>query len=90
MRWEQVVTHEDAYASLVRSQHRRQAVDRRRRLRLVWRGLTTPLFLLGVLVAGWAVVTFDSPDIQAVRVSVGIGLMVPFLATFDLLGEARR
>ena len=90
MKWSEVVTHDDAYASLVRSQHRREVVEIRRRRRLRWRGLLFMPFLLGLGLLGWAATSYDDPNLQAWKVIVGMALIVPMLATFDWLGEARR
>lgn len=89
MKWQDIVTPDDAYASLVRSQHRREAVARARaRRRQARRALLLPA-LLGAGLLAWAVVSFDDPNVQALKIGIGVLLVVPLLATFDLLGERR-
>jgi hypothetical protein len=90
MNWQQVVTHDDAYASLVRAHHRREVAARRKQLRRRARWLLAVPALAGAAILGWAVVTMDAPSYQAAKVVLGTSLIVPWLATFDLLGEAQR
>ena len=87
MNWQQIVTHDDAYASLVRAQHRREVAALRKRQRHIARWILAPIALAGCALLGWAIVSFDPPQLQMVKVIVGTALIVPWLATFDLLGE---
>jgi hypothetical protein len=90
MNWQQVVTHDDAYASLVRAHHRREIVAARKRRRRIARLTFAPFGLAGAAMLAWAIVTFDPPTMQAAKVVLGTALVLPWLATFDVLGQVPR
>ena len=90
MRWDEIVTHDDAYASLVRAQNRRELTELRRRRRMrARRALLLPA-LVGLALLGWAVFTFDDPTLQMLKIVAGMLLVLPWMATYDWLGEATR
>lgn len=92
MRWSDYGMPEvDAHASLRRSGHRRERVARHNTRRLRVRRATAPLAIVGFLVL-MSAVTYGglNTTLQLARIAVGFVLVMPFLATFDWLGEAER
>jgi ferric-dicitrate binding protein FerR (iron transport regulator) len=90
MRWHDVVTHDDALASLVRSQHRREVAERRARRRKRLRHLLLAPALIGAGILLWACTSIDDPVFQMEKIILGAILVLPFLSTYDVLGEAHR
>lgn len=91
MRWADYTTPEDSHASLRRAAHRRE-IDEVRATNRKWaRRLFAPLAVVGVVVLMTAI-TYDglNTGLQAIRIGVGFALVMPFLATFDIMGEAHR
>ena len=81
------ITPDDAYASQVRSMHRRElARIRSERMKRLRRVAFLP-FVAGVAIAIWAITSYDDPNLQALKVIAAVVLCVPFLASFNLLGE---
>lgn len=92
MRWADYGMPEvDVHASLRRSAHRREVAEVRNGNRRCARWLTFPLAVLGFVVL-LSAVTYDGLNmgLQLARVGIGIALILPWLATFDVLGEAHR
>ena len=81
------ITPDDAYASLVRSMHRRELRRLAKERRRTARKLFALPALVGIGILAWAVFSLDNPNLQALKICAGLVLVVPFLATFDLLGE---
>jgi small neutral amino acid transporter SnatA (MarC family) len=90
MNWQQVVTHDDAYASLVRAHHRRELLEARRRRRVRTRRLLLIPALAGLALLGWAIFSFDDANLQMLKIAAGMVLLIPWMATFDYMGQVPR
>lgn len=83
-------TPDDARASLLRSHRIREAARRAESRRKALRRLFAVPALAGLGLLLWVVVSFDDPNLQALKIVVGLAFVMPWLSTFDVLGEARR
>jgi hypothetical protein len=81
---------DDADAARRRSWVRRERVRRHNARRLRFRRAWAPVALLGLAPLIWAATSFDPPALQTIKVALAVAMITPWMATFDLLGEAER
>ena len=79
---------DDACRRLAASRHRREIAAARARERRRLRVILAVPAAVGALVLAVCVTSGDPPGVEALRDVIGVALCVPFLATFDVLGEA--